>query len=199
MHELVPGLFGRRIELQTHQNHCNSDIRLLSSRRSLRADDSSGGLGSTQALQEWLLFDCLLWPSRLLFSGIPIQNTGTIRILIGFRVIFFERNYAIMLKKNIYIEKYFNVKFIKWDVTNFLIEEWNFSIRIVINFRRFVVPIIISYSQLCHVSDFLLESSRRKVTGIASDGTITIQATERSFKYSNVENTTFFTVYDDYV
>lgn len=52
MHELVPGLFGRRIELQTHQNHCNSDIRLLSSRRSLRADDSSGGLGSTQALQE---------------------------------------------------------------------------------------------------------------------------------------------------
>lgn len=73
----------------------------------------------------------------------------------------------------------------------------NFSIQIVfqdrINFRRFVVLIIISYSQLCHVSDFLLESSRRKVTGIASDGTITIQATQRSFKHSNVENTAFFT------
>lgn len=52
MHELVQGLSGRRTELQTNQNYCYSDIRLLSSRRSLRADDSSGGLGSTQALQE---------------------------------------------------------------------------------------------------------------------------------------------------
>lgn len=83
MHELVQGLLSCCVELQTCQGRHHPDIRVLPGRCSLRADDSSGGLGSTQALQERFLFHCVLRPSGLLLPGVPLQNTGTLVFIPG--------------------------------------------------------------------------------------------------------------------
>ena len=72
MHELVQGLLGCRVELQTREGRRHPDIRLLPRWCSLRSDDSSGGLGSSQALQERLILDRFLRPTGLLFPGISL-------------------------------------------------------------------------------------------------------------------------------